>query len=86
MVRIDLSARRICRLDVVDLDVLPDDDESDFGRETDTAANAGESVVSADAGAAMSDTPLMYFRSNKNGEVVTMFLSFQMQGTTYEHW
>ena len=80
MVRIDLSARRICRLDVVDF-VFPDDDASDLARETDTAV--GESAVAADAAAAMSDTPLMYFRSNKNGEIVTMFLSFQMQGTTY---
>ena len=68
MVRIDLSARRICRFDVVDFDVFPDDDESDFGRETGTVANVGESAVAADVtAAAMSDTPLICFRNNRDG-------------------
>ena len=53
MVRIDLSARRICRFDVPD----GDDDESDLGREDDDIVASGESVA-ADA-AAISDTPLM---------------------------
>ena len=76
----DLSARRICRLDVVDLDVLPDDDESDFGRETDTVASVGESAAAlADAAAAaMSVTPLMCFRNNREKEIVTTFHSFHL--------
>ena len=74
MVRIDLSARRICRLDVVDFVVFPDDDESDFGRETGTVANVGESATAADAATAMSDTPLMCFKKNREGE-----MSFHMQ-------
>ena len=75
----DLCARRICRLDVVDLDVLPDDDESDFGRETDTVASVGESAAAlADAAAAMSVTPLMCFRNNREKEIVTTFHSFHL--------
>ena len=58
MVRIDLKARRICRLDVVDAVAFPDDD-SDFGRDTDIK---GGSEAGAAAGAAMSDIPLMCCR------------------------
>ena len=63
MVRIDLSARRICRLDVV---VALPDDESDFGREADIVGN-GDSAAAADAAAAaaMSDTPFMCCRNSR---------------------
>ena len=54
MVRIDLRARRICRLDVV----LPGD-ESDFGR----GAAVTDVANGASAAAAMSDTPLMCCRN-----------------------
>ena len=72
MVRIDLSARRICRLDVVV--VLPDD-ESDFGREADIVVN-GDSAAAADAAAAaMSDTPFMCCRNSSREDRLLKRLS-----------
>ena len=80
VVRIDLSARRICRLDVVDFVVFPDDDESDLGRETDNVDNAGESTAAvADAAATMSATPLTCFKKSREGEIVRWLLSIRMQ-------
>ena len=75
MVRIDLSARRICRLDVV---VALPDDESDFGREADIVVN-GDSAAAADAAAAaaaMSDTPFMCCRNSRREGLLKRLFHF----------